>query len=266
MIDHGMGGIFTRQIKLPNEMTTIRLISDVHLGSPQCDSQSFYRDVVHSDCDRMLFNGDLFDAVAASDPRMQSSRGAQTDTPLNDDIELASDIISTHPNVDLLGVGNHETRIHTNAGFCPVQQVAMNTRNKKAYGAYMNFITYKMGNKSFTIAAHHGCKGGLKTIFNRLSWVVSDVVWVGHYHQLSIGSQVKMMAGAQGKLVYASQLHLSTGAYLQCHQSNTTLKANTYAVVAGFAATAGRYIDIVICPSGTGQFKTASGLGVSICL
>lgn len=193
------------------------LMSDLHVGASNVDYSRIRGDVAAAvrRRDRVLVNGDVFDAIVAHDPRYaptvlhESLR--HTDAPIDGAVAMAADLLTPAARaglLDYLGHGNHEAALQKRAGVNLLD--ALRRRIGKgcpAPAGYAGFATYRLtsGDRKlgrYVVFAHHGSKAGAGTQLARLAEIAdADLVWCGHFHQLNATGRLRVSPSACGRRV-----------------------------------------------------------------
>lgn len=271
--DLGTGGvgIVRRKIDLPARGAIgLRLMSDLHVGSPNVDYDAIRRELADAKRrgDRILLNGDIFDAIVASDPRymptlalnapqspIDSREGFGSDDALNVALDASYAILRPVIHlIDYIGTGNHERTILKRAGI-DLTRLLVDRLNadggRVALGGYCSFIDYRLQRKRddssrdtpgepsarYTIFAHHGSGHGKGSIasLNRFNFVDADLVWIGHHHnRIATGHQI-LSCPRSGGVQLREVRQVMTGAYMQAYCSNGRQRPrDNYASIAGY--------------------------------
>jgi hypothetical protein len=239
----------------PLDLSTPRglwLMSDMHVGASNCDYKriaSEIRSAVKRG-DRVLINGDVFDAIVAGDPRFQPSTlhprliGDGDDCPMDAAVEWAAELLRPAAEaglIDYLGHGNHETAIQRRSGMSLLHALRLELGRgvcPKPAG-YCGFLNYRLtvgGRKvgRYTIFAHHGAKGGAGTgQLQRLSSIAdADLTWVGHFHNKhSTGRYTIAPSHCGTRLEVRERRQVMTGGYTFAYGMNRGGVTDRYASV-----------------------------------
>ena len=191
----------------------LALFSDVHLGATDIQEQRLKDDLKRS-CDegrRILFNGDMVEAILPSDRKRYTPSRARTnrDDVLNELTYYAVDTLAPYVDyIDLIGTGNHDDAPIKYNGYDIVGAIVtlLNTKRSKSLGnihraGYQGYARYSVGNMlpsglkhktAFTIYHHHGAGGSSPVTkgmidFNRIVYSHdADLYWLAHKH---VGTQ-----------------------------------------------------------------------------
>ncbi len=236
------------------------LTSDWHLGSSTLDAAALASDLDNARRrkSRLLVNGDLFDAIAASDHRYLPSCTTfhETDTPVNAAINCAVELLKPfRRRLDLIGIGNHEHKLVKVAGFDPVAETAERLGRPDAASGYCTLVVYDIkwpdnSHRRFTILAHHGTRASRASILTAFSWVDADIIWFGHHHHRVASGSLSLHLDAAGKLRSREQRRVMTGAYLNAYtESRINGRTDNYASIAGYAPGLIGGAHVIITPS-----------------
>lgn len=202
---------------------TLGLFSDLHL---QLDDDRNAKDGIEEalsyNC-RLSFNGDNSDYIYPKDPRYTGSRdrkGSVT-AKLNMDVEYQYEFFRPYVDeIDVMGVGNHETTIAKHNAYDVMRGVlALLNRDRDKnlppiyQGAYQGYQVYNMrggggSGRRFTMFRHH-LKGGSAPVtkgmidLSRLSDGCddADLYWGGHKHTaISDNGRVRRYVTQTGRL------------------------------------------------------------------
>jgi hypothetical protein len=182
-------------------------MGDTHIGGHHTDHKAIERDIggaLERD-DRINVVGDVFDLILPQDRKRfkvsaLTERLRETDAILNETVEMGVEMFkNAAPNIDMIGIGNHETAVEKHHSFDPVRELIRRLNADHGgtiqYGDYMGYIDYRLSadtgrNSRYRVVIFyfHGAGGGAMVTkgmipFNRLStWVDADVIWMGHQH------------------------------------------------------------------------------------
>lgn len=183
-----------------DEALKIMVLSDVHVGSVNCDYRMFERTVsLIERVDYVLLNGDLGDCIHAY-PLEQRFRmdmiDPQRSTPQEQFQYLHDAFQSYIGKFILITDGNHEEKWSRRAGFDISRMLAGMLKAEYSYGFLGNIIFNFRGRgngmkRIFEISMSHG-KGSAKTEAGRVRSLISlassfpyaDIYLMGHYHEL----------------------------------------------------------------------------------
>lgn len=266
----------------------LTLMSDLHIGAPQVNYKLIQRELSDASKrnDRILINGDVFDAILSSDrkrftpdclhPRLQGRRDI-----LNSAIEWAVDLLKPYAHqIDLIGIGNHESALEKHHSFEPVSVLVYELNRDGGnvhYGGYTGFVDYRI--RSFKSRAHsrrwvlyyHHGSGGASPVtkgmidFNRKDvFVNADCIWMGHKHNRWNASTERISCPESGHHVKMSQVrHVMTGAYFNTYVGQSQQSLREHGRRTNYAADAG------LAPQGQGGARvvfrnTYNGLEVRV--
>lgn len=184
------------------------LFSDLHADSPTFQRKAFIADADRHTAigARLLFNGDIFDAILPTDRKRYTAGNDQfqVDAQVNARIKHVFAILAPYVNsIDFLGMGNHEASIVKYAG---ADLLAFLVHDLNAIrdpklppiqrGGYQGFLrlnfsdspTGKTHSREYLIYREHG-KGGAAPVtkgtinIQRLhTTYIADLYWLGHSH------------------------------------------------------------------------------------
>jgi hypothetical protein len=240
------------------------LMSDLHIGSPQTEYSLIEQELVaaRERGDRILIDGDVFDAILTRDlkryspdglhPRLQGTRDI-----LGMALDWATELLSPYAAlIDLIAVGNHDDTPAKQGNIDLVRLLVgrLNTQGGKVwYGGYSGFVDYKIRfaadgslTRRFVIFYHHGVGGGSSLAgnasdANKFSWVEgADLIWLGHKHQklnLPVG---KVSCPVQGHHVKERSVRfVRTGAYMTTWKGEKQKHALKHGRASGYGEDAG---------------------------
>jgi hypothetical protein len=240
------GGI--RIIRHKHRVTSLTLLSDLHLGCGNVDETLLQRDLERAadSGDRILINGDVFDAIVASDkrytPTVLHKRFRDRDDTLNAAIDHAAQLLSPYKHLlDALGHGNHEAKILRTAGTSLTGLLADRLTVPHLAG-YAAFIRYP----NLTVYMHHGVGGA--DVFAKHRHVDADLVTVGHLHQRKTDSRTRLALDARGRLVERHTRYVATGCYVRSWQESDG--TDNYVVAASHSAAQLGGARILVTPAG----------------
>lgn len=253
------------------------LMSDLHIGASNVDYALIKRELAEAveSGDRILLNGDVFDAIVAHDKRFTPDvlhkrlRGRRD--VLNGALDWAVELLSPAAGlVDVIGIGNHEETVSKYSGI-DMNKLLVHELQKKApdghkvhFGGYTGFVDYRfakpvMGggenrSRRFVLYYHHGAGGGgapvtrgMLDLSRKGSWVNADVIWLGHKHYRTTGAVETISCPNQGDRILSREVrHVMTGSYFVTYQGQSQ---DSYARVgrrSNYAADAG------LAPQGRG--------------
>ncbi|GIW60460.1 MAG: hypothetical protein KatS3mg087_1526 [Patescibacteria group bacterium] len=239
----GFIGLLKREKRIPiyrikvRENEPIVLISDLHIGTRDCNFKALKRDIEYFKeiNAHILINGDLFEAITPTDPRYEhDTHGFMTTNDiLNTLLQLGTETLKPIANqIRLIGIGNHEYKLikhyHINITKLLIEELERISQQKIYYGRYWGMVVFenydqkiKKKLSSYELAYHHGWGGspksgtkiGLKDLKQQIQ---ADMYWIGHKHQTAIYSE-EIYTRTLNYLVAKPHWLISTGAY---HQNN----------------------------------------------
>lgn len=221
----------------------LSLLSDLHIGSATCDEAAIRRDIATAkrNEDRILLNGDLFDAIIAGDKRYSPSsispRFAGRDDLIDAVVTHAAELLSPVAHlIDFIGTGNHEATILRRGGTQLIQRLADALNRPHVTAGAAAFIEYRIPatRSRFLLYAHHGAGSGSGAgIFNKYQWLDCDMVWIGHHHVKRVEEKQVTTLDAKGRIVHRSIRYLATGAYLRPYEA-TDKPIDNYVTAQGY--------------------------------
>jgi hypothetical protein len=213
-------------------------MSDIHGDSPGHDKALFTRDMdkLAAENARILFNGDVFDAIMPTDRKRYSRSGdkMEQDAQINERVDFIAEKLKPYADfIDYLGYGNHEVTVikYNNVDPMAMLQRELNkSRSPKLYpiqrGGYCGFIYlhfHRNGDrvKRQIIYRTHGVGGNAPVTkgiisLNRLYGTYdSDIYWIGHSHTSVIdpASQWAIGVSPQGNLYRKNKIGIITPGY-----------------------------------------------------
>lgn len=225
----GVSVVTPKPLKLP---CGLWLMSDLHVGASNTDHERIRRDVKAAvkRGDRVLVNGDVFDAIISGDPRFTPTvlhpRLSDTDYPIDAAQDWAAELLQPAVDaglLDYIGHGNHETAANKRSGGNLLEGLKLRwgtTGKKVQVGGYCGFVNYRLNVKGnpaarYTIFAHHGSKNGQGgTQLKRLAGIAdADLVWLGHFHQRTTGGAYTIGLDDAGRLQVRERRQVMTGGY-----------------------------------------------------
>src|SRR5262245_59493780 len=160
----------------PGEVQGLTLLSDLHLGAAATDYARIKADLdtAQSHGDRILINGDMYDAIFPGDRRYTPSvvdpRLRGRDDPVNALLALGEDLLKPYSGqIDLFGCGNHEVTYQKVSGLDliaeTVRRLGKWTTNRIEHGGYTGMLPYVVRTpgrraRPFMIFYHHGAGSG----------------------------------------------------------------------------------------------------------
>lgn len=237
----------------------LTLLSDLHIGAPNVNYLLIERELrnARKRSDRILVNGDVFDAILHSDkkryspdcihPRLQGKRDV-----LNHAIEWAVEILSPFSDlIDVIGIGNHETSLEKHHSIDPVRVLVYDIARKLTkphrdhvihYGGYKGFVDYRIGGLRWVLYYYHGRGGGRSNStsdFEKEALMVENVgaIWLGHKHQpLASGiERISCPMGGSNCLVNIVR-YVRTGAYMKTYTGQSQASIRKHGRRSNYAA------------------------------
>jgi hypothetical protein len=246
---------------LSNMGDALALVSDIHLGANNVDLATLKEELERARLDhaRILIGGDLFDFILPSDkrytPDILAKRLQGRRDILNEAVDWACELLEPYAdNIDLIGVGNHETFMERRHYFDGVKAVIdrLNTKRRSglvsiAQAGYTAFVIYsfedtvvvagdKFESTSFTTSSvkgseyriwfHHGSGRGvstvksLSTLLAKAAPFVADLYWCGHSHARVNASEIRLEPTRRGVKVVEIK-YVITGSYLMSYGNQT---------------------------------------------
>lgn len=220
------------------------LCSDLHIGSPNCDSSRIRREfdaAVAWGC-KILINGDVFDAIACGDKRYKPGAAVpEMETrrdPLMAMLDLGEKILGPYADsIEMIGIGNHETAWERRTNSEPVSHLLkrlnpLKTNGKIRKGGYSGFWVTKLDvvsrrgrvEKSFdhTLQYHHGAGGDSPVTkgtidMNRAAVRFRyDAHTFGHKHNKIAVEDVEVRVNTQtGRIHHHPRYSIQTGSYFR---------------------------------------------------
>lgn len=245
------------------------LMSDLHIGAPQVDYALIERELKSAEerNARILINGDVFDAIVASDQKRYRAscvhpRLAARDDVLNAAVDWAFELLSPYADrIDMIGVGNHETAVEKHHAsdlvMFLIDRLDESRKNKEHvihHGGYCGFIRYRFGRgrggnsdgRKLTLFYHHGAGGAAPQTkgmldFSRLDkWVDgADIIWIGHKHNRLSDPGVRLLMDREGNIVERECRHIMTGAYMQTYRAQSQASIRNTGRRSNYAADSG---------------------------
>jgi hypothetical protein len=215
------------------------LMSDLHIGASNVDYGRIAREVKSAvkRGDRVLVNGDVFDAIVSGDPRYQPTtlhaRILDDDYPMDAAVEWAAELLRPAAEAGLLdyvGHGNHETAVQKRSGssLLHMLRLELGRGNCPKPAGYCGFVNYRLtveGRKlgRYVIFAHHGSKAGTGLgQMSRLAAIAdADLVWLGHFHNQQSTGHYTVAPSADGTaVVVRERRQVMTGGYSFAYGAN----------------------------------------------
>ncbi len=216
------------------------LASDLHIGSRTFDYDRFKADFDEAleRNARIYINGDVMRLIPSSDIKRYTKdedRHPNKHGLINEEIELAEEILAPYANnIDVIGVGNHETAVYKRTNFEPMEELIfrLNThRDTKKYGlirhgGYTGFIrqAFRHGDngaiRKFDIWYNHGqgkggeVTGGIIGLERRKRDYMVNLIWLAHTHDYQFdgrGYMVKL--DKSNRITWIPRRAIITGCY-----------------------------------------------------
>lgn len=229
------------------------LFSDLHL-----DSEKFERDTFIKDANkaidrgaRLLFNGDIFDAILPTDRKRytRGNDGFNEDAQINERIEYAFRLFEPYADyIDFMGIGNHEASIvkydHVDLVKMLVRELSL-IRSKELppiqRGSYQGFLRFTFTARdgkdvrSFDIYRDHG-KGGASPVtkgiigLNRIhTTFVADLYWLGHTHTNVVDNTPwTVYPNSSGRIIKKKKRSIITAGYHDSFVQRDLTDGNCY--------------------------------------
>lgn len=252
------------------------LQSDLHIGAPHVDYAAIQREwseaAEHGD--RILINGDVFDAILAKDqkrytPSVVHPKLRGRNDMVNAAADWAVEMMAPYAHlIDVIGVGNHETQLEKwNSSDITKFLIRDLTKSLPKqyknhvihYGGYGGFVDYRLSwgteraTRRFLIHYFHGSGGSAPITkgmmdFARRGWVEGvDVVHLGHKHNRFAGHIQAISCPVVGDEPTIRQVrHVMTGAYFKTYGGQTQASIAKHGRVSNYAA------DWGVAPQGVG--------------
>lgn len=241
----------------------LTLMSDLHIGAPNVNYRLIERELKNARKrnDRILINGDVFDAILHSDgkrftpdclhPRLQGRRDV-----LNTAIEWAVEILQQYTDLlDVIGIGNHETALEKHHSLDPVRVLVYELGRKLTkphqdhvihYGGYCGFVDYRVGGCRWVLYYHHGSGGssygnkGVADYGKKSTFVDADCIWMGHKHNRwnAHVQRISCPKSGQGPLIQDVR-YVMTGAYMHTYTGQSQLSLKKHGRRTNYAADLG---------------------------
>ena len=261
-----MSGFFITRRKVDvktSEPFGITLMSDLHIDSAHTNLAAIKKELkaAQENGDRILINGDVFDAILPSDRKRYTPVASRPELRgridvLNASIDLAYDLLSPYADqIDMIGIGNHEASMEKHHSIDMVKMLidklgpAVKAPGHVInYGGYTGFVEYvaKLSGSSrrLVIYYHHGGGGAAPVTkgiidFGRIAaYVDSDVTWVGHRHnRITDTSAARLSLPRSGnEPALTQQVAVMTGAYMEHHKGQTQESVRKAGRMASYAS------------------------------
>lgn len=248
-------------------------MSDLHVEAPQTDVRAIRKELDdHAENGRDVFiNGDVFDGILVKDAK-RYARSAHTDDitdeVVNDIIGKAFTLLSPYPNIQGIGIGNHEQSLITHGGVNPVKLLISALEQKQgrkvSYMGWTGVIVYRMdytpsgkrcGGWSYVLHYHHGAGGaervgkGANALYHFGAWSPdADTCWLGHKHDVTMNKACFLRVGAGGNITAHEQHRVQTGAYFDPFMMSYARKMNLPPQPLG-----GATVEVSLFRKGTGS-------------
>ena len=258
-----MSGFFVTRRRVDKEWGEplgITLMSDLHIDSAHTDLSAIRRelDEARENGDRVLINGDVFDAILPSDRKRYTPVASRPELRgridvLNASIELAHDLLLPYADlIDMIGIGNHEASMEKHHSVDMVALLVDKLNAAKGadinYGGYTGFVEYVVplsgSSRRLVIYYHHGGGGAAAVTkgiidFNRKAvFVDSDVVWLGHKHNriTDTGGCRLSLPKSGDSPALCQQVAVMTGGYMDHHKGQTQAEMKRKGRMASYAS------------------------------
>jgi hypothetical protein len=117
------GGYPVTVLEVDSDELRLHPMSDLHFGNNACDTRKIAAELAAADHlgQRIVINGDVFDAVMPSDRRSTPGRRSLVTeglpAPLSQELKEGVEFLTPYAgSIDLIGQGNHETDVEKKAG------------------------------------------------------------------------------------------------------------------------------------------------------
>lgn len=257
----------------------LTLMSDLHIGAANVNYRLITRELEEAKAngDRVLVNGDVFDLITVKDKRFvpdvihRRLRGKRD--LINGALEWALEIFSPYADmIDMIGVGNHDVASERWSNIDLVKMLVMSLQKEVKgdhvihYGGYTGFMDYRVRpdreppegrlaadhGRRLVIYYHHGSGGNAPVTkgmidFARKSWVMADIIWMGHKHN-RVASTIQTLSCplAGDDPTIKEQRHIMTGAYFDTYSGQTQESVMKHGRRSNYAA------DMGLSPQGQG--------------
>jgi len=210
------------QTELKTERPIILPISDVHLGSPECN-EKYFMEVMEWAYDNkdvnLILNGDLLEAstrtsVGAGVYEQKQHAGSQ--------LEKMLDILTPFADANrIIGItnGNHEDRIYQMSGV-DITRLMANTLDVP-YFKNGGFFKIKVGPHNYHMYFTHGASGALlpytkiKKTYDLARFINVDLYGNGHVHDNQVHTQqYYSINNRSGQVEVQNRYFVITGHYL----------------------------------------------------
>jgi len=224
-------------------------LSDVHLGSGNCDETAFLNDLNNARKlnARIIIVGDLFDALLPKDTkRFKISVLAKwlqdTDDVINVSINRAYEKLKNFGDlIDVISVGNHEESVLKYHSFDMISALIhrlniyleqKKSKHRVEHGQYLGYVQYKSdrisggGVRILKVLYYHGAGGAAPVTkgmidFNRIKTnFVFDLFLTGHKHNKIADSSGIMDISGNGNLLFYPQKLVQCGTYQKTYNLN----------------------------------------------
>lgn len=198
-------------------------IGDVHIGSSECDIQSFRKYVQKirelPANHRVILLGDIIEnATRYSVGDGVYAQKYYPDAQLDQAVEILKPI---RARIDGMVSGNHENRTKKEVGLDLSRVLADRLKIRRVYDPAQVLVQYTVDGVEFLVFAFHGAGGGgtigsiiTKSIKRKEIFDQADLYLSGHVHIKAsyIGSKTRVQGG---KIYRDHQAHIITGSYLE---------------------------------------------------
>lgn len=266
-------------MKVPyGESTSLTLMSDLHIGAAHVDYKLIEKEIetARENGDRVLINGDLLDLILAKDAKRYSPeavhpRLAGRSDMINAAITWAAELLApVAGQIDMIGIGNHETAVSKWHGVDPtllvIYELERSIREQKKehtihYGGYTGFVDYRVRQDEthgirWVLYYHHGSGASAPVTkgmidFNRKDvFIDADVIWMGHKHNKLSVTVEKLSCPEAGDQPKVKEVrHIMTGAYFKTYHGQSQASVRQYGRRSNYAA------DMGLAPQGRGGVR-----------
>lgn len=223
--------MYIHRLKCDTEACAVRLLSDLHIGSPNADYKAIGR-AVDGEYDYLAINGDVFDLILPSDkkryrPSALHKRLWGKDDVINAAVEWGKEILGpVAKKIIFIGTGNHESAAEKHHSIDPVRMLC--DALGVTYGGYNGFVDFRLGRTGHgdrsVLYYHHGAGGGsarasaVQEAEKKLSFVECDWVWLGHRHHSIAFDAVRLRCPKSGHTPARRRMRLvTTGSFLKSY-------------------------------------------------
>lgn len=213
--------LFKHKIK-SNKPLEIVCLGDIHLGSPECDTEMLKSIVqkIKKRKAKVILMGDLIDLGLRESPG--ASVYEQSMSPSQQVKEIVKILTPIKDQIISSVVGNHEYRLSRASGIDMGELIA--TSLGCNYGKYQCVNNIKLNNQIYNIFSTHGSGSGqttesrINSFKKYLEQIDTDVIAAGHCHDLADRVFNKRTIGTNGFNIKSTHLVLA-GNFLAWDQS-----------------------------------------------